>query len=150
MVSARGVPILSTGTGWDDPPAAAGHHGNMRRLLPLLFLLSVSAFADPILSGFAPGPLFEPQGGIVTIDLGDGLIWQGPEMPQEEWDQRMGSLPMPQPFNPLGAPIIEPGILLFQSADPPAADTPEPATAAMIPLGLLAAALLLRSRALRR
>lgn len=121
----------------------------MRRLLPLL-LLAISASASPAFPPFEPGPLFQPQGSIVTIDLGGGLVWQGPEISQEEWDQRMSSLPAPAPFFPIDGPIVDPRLLQLQPANPPALATPEPATPATVALGLLAAALLLRRRALRQ
>ncbi len=121
----------------------------MRRLLPLLLLLALSAFADPLLPGFNPGPLFQPQGGIVTIDLGGGLFWQGPQPSPEDWDQRMAALPNPAPFIPLDAPIVDPEQLPLQAVFPPTVATPEPSTFSLVPFGLLAAALLLRARSLR-
>jgi hypothetical protein len=121
----------------------------MRRLLPLL-LLAIAASASPAFPPFNPGPLFQPQGAIVTINLGGGLFWQGPAISQQEWDQRMAFLPTPAPFFPIGTPLIEPQLLRLQPANPPALATPEPATSATVALGLFAAALLLRRRALPR
>lgn len=121
----------------------------MPRLLPLL-LLAISASASPVFPPFNPGPLFQPQGAIVTIGLGGGLVWQGPEISQDEWDQRMSSLPTPAPFSPIEGPIVDPSLLHLQPSNPPALATPEPTTSATVALGLFATATFLRRRALRR
>lgn len=119
----------------------------MRRLLPLLFLSSLSMWADPIFWNPGPGPIFPPPGDIVTIDLGNGLIWSGPQMTQEEWDQRMAGLPTGPLLAPFDAPPIEPGLLSPQRQVPPIGTVPEPATMTLVAAGLIAAALLPNSRA---
>ncbi len=125
----------------------------MLRLLPLL-LFALSACADPIFPALDPGPLFLPQRGIVIIDLGNGLFWQGIQSSQEEWDLLMSYLPTLAPFVPIDGPLGAPddGPILDPQQLPmlrlvPEVPTPEPSTLSMLSLGFLAAALLRPHRA---
>lgn len=127
----------------------------MRRLLPLLLLAAPGAFADSILAGFEPPPLFQPQGAIIiNIRLGEDLFWAGPVFSPGGWDLQLFLMPPTSPTLPFGPPIapfdtllLDPLLLSLQPANPPRSDTPEPATFSMLALALFAAALLLRRRA---
>ena len=125
-----------------------GHNRTVTRLLTLFLLLAGLAAAAPVTLdawGYQIPPMFTPQGLWTQKDLGDGLIWEGPAISDEEWNWRMSMLPT-DPLAPSNGPAPTPtafGRALNYSA-PPAA-VPEPATTALVGVGL-ASALLLRRR----
>jgi hypothetical protein len=96
----------------------------------LIALLTAAGLCATPITGvtLADPPMMTPR-QIVTIDLGNGLIWEGPAMTPEEWNQRMLGLPPTQGFGIGVDPLTS-----AQGATP----TPEPSTWLMLTAGLAA------------
>ena len=71
----------------------------------------------------------KPEGRSIQVDLGNGLIWEGPALSPEEWSERMKGLPPAAGFGGGTESLVAPDI---------ASPTPEASTLLMMGVGIAA------------
>jgi hypothetical protein len=110
---------------------------NAFRMMTIVIMAAGTLCATPITGVTLPDPpLMAPgtPGNIVSVDLGNGLIWEGPEVTPEEWNARMQGVPPSAGFafdqDPAAAQrLVSPDLVT---------PTPEPSTLVLMGAGLAA------------
>lgn len=99
------------------------------RLMSALMLAGVGLWATPITGVALPDPPLVTPAEMIQVDLGNGLIWEGPALSPEEWSERMKGLPPAAGFGGGTESLV---------ASDVASPTPEPSTLLMMGAGIAA------------